>query len=149
MIGGLVGYFGYETVAYIESRLADQHKPDSIETPDIQLMVSLNVLIFDNLAGSIFMMTLADINDSHAYQNAQLHLDQCLTQLSSNLDLPKLSFANASDRQNQELTADNYELHFDKPDFEQAVERCQKYIRNGDIMPVSYTHLTLPTILLV
>ena len=136
MIGGLVGYFGYETVAYIESRLADQHKPDSIETPDIQLMVSLNVLIFDNLAGSIFMMTLADINDSQAYQNAQLHLDQCLAQLSSNLDLPKLSFTHVSDRQNQELAADNYELHFDKPDFEQAVESCQEYIRNGDIMQV-------------
>ena len=136
MIGGLVGYFGYETVAYIESRLANQNKPDSIETPDILLMVSLNVLIFDNLAGSIFMMTLADVNDSQAYQKAQHHLDQCLTQLSSNLDFPKLSFANASDRKNQELSADNYELHFDKPDFEQAVERCQEYIRNGDIMQV-------------
>jgi len=136
MIGGLVGYFGYETVAYIEPRLAGQDKPDSIETPDILLMVSLNVLIFDNFSGSIFMMTLADVSDSQAYQKAQTHLETCMTQLSANLDVPKLTFANVANGRDQKPTEDNFELHFDKADFEKAVERCQEYIREGDIMQV-------------
>lgn len=136
MTGGLVGYFGYETVAYIEPRLADQSKPDSIGTPDILLMVSLTVLIFDNLSGSIFMMTLADVNDPKAYQKAQTQLDQCMTQLSANIDVPSPALASASAGKDKELTEGNYELHFDKADFEQAVERCQKYIRDGDIMQV-------------
>jgi len=38
--GGLVGYFGYETVGYIEPRLKSTGKDDPIGTPDILLMVS-------------------------------------------------------------------------------------------------------------
>ncbi len=38
--GGLVGYFGYDTVRYIEPRLADSCPPDELGVPDILLMVS-------------------------------------------------------------------------------------------------------------
>ena len=37
--GGLVGYFGYDIVRYIEQRLDKLAKPDPIGTPDIMLMV--------------------------------------------------------------------------------------------------------------
>jgi len=51
--GGLVGYFGYDTVRYIEPRLQEFDKPDLLDCPDILLMVSDEVLVFDNLAGSV------------------------------------------------------------------------------------------------
>ena len=51
--GGLVGYFGYETIRYIESRLDTDDKPDPLKTPDILLMVSEEVVVFDNLACKI------------------------------------------------------------------------------------------------
>src|SRR2546421_10076927 len=35
--GGLVGYFGYDTVRYIEKRLARSRKPDPLGLPDIPL----------------------------------------------------------------------------------------------------------------
>ena len=38
--GGLVGYFGYETIGYIEPRLQSTAKDDPIGNPDILLMVS-------------------------------------------------------------------------------------------------------------
>jgi anthranilate synthase component 1 len=38
--GGLVGYFGYEIIRYIESKLAKINKPDEMEVPDILLMLS-------------------------------------------------------------------------------------------------------------
>ena len=66
MVGGLVGYFGYETIGFVEQRLAFSDKPDAIGAPDIMLMVSKDVLVFDNLSGRIFMVTLADINDADA-----------------------------------------------------------------------------------
>ena len=34
--GGLAGYFGYETIQYIEKRLGKQKKPDAIGVPDIR-----------------------------------------------------------------------------------------------------------------
>src|SRR4051812_24197576 len=33
--GGLAGYFGYDTVRYIEPKLAKVHKPGGIDTPDL------------------------------------------------------------------------------------------------------------------
>ena len=52
--GGLVGYFGYESVRYIEPRLGQRTaKPDPLGTPDILLMVSEEVLAFDNLSGEL------------------------------------------------------------------------------------------------
>ncbi|MGI9212456.1 MAG: anthranilate synthase component I, partial [Methylococcaceae bacterium] len=50
--GGLVGYFGYETIHYIEPQLRSD-KPDPIGAPDVLLMVSEDVLVFDNLKGRL------------------------------------------------------------------------------------------------
>ena len=130
MIGGLVGYFGYETVGYIEPRLAFENNSDDIGTPDIMLMVSEDVLVFDNLSGRIFMVTLADVNDDDAYGKSQRHLDECVVGLGSSFAAPVLRASS------HVVGEDDYKLHFSQPDFEAAVERCRQYIRDGDIMQV-------------
>ncbi len=130
MVGGLVGYFGYEIVGYIEPRLAFENKPDSIGSPDVMLMVSKDVLVFDNLSGRIFMVTLADLNDDNAYRKAQQHLDSCVTGLASSFAAPVLAKSDAV------VAEGDYDLHFSESDFKAAVERCRDYIREGDIMQV-------------
>lgn len=130
MIGGLVGYFGYEIVGFIEKRLAFDDYNDLIGTPDIMLMVSKDVLVFDNLSGRIFMVTLADLDDDQAFEKAQVHLDSCVEGLSSSFAAPKAKDCAKSIKEGE------YDLHFSQPDFEAAVERCREYIREGDIMQV-------------
>ncbi len=68
--GGLVGYFGYDTVRYVEKKLADSCPPDVIGTPDILLMVSEDVLIFDNLASTLSLITHADPQEDDALLKA-------------------------------------------------------------------------------
>jgi len=130
MIGGLVGYFGYETIAYIESRLAFDDKPDEINAPDILLMESLNVLVFDNLASRIFIVSVADLSQQDAYQNALGQIDECERGLGSSFAAPK------SQKAAQIVGEDDYQLHFEQADFENAVEKCRDYIKAGDIMQV-------------
>ncbi len=130
MIGGLVGYFGYEIVGYIEPRLAFDNNRDDIGTPDVMLMVSKDILVFDNLSGRIFMVTLAELEDELAYQKAQTHLDACVAGLSSSFTAPVLQPSA------QVIDESDYQLHFSQPDFESAVQRCRDYIREGDIMQV-------------
>lgn len=130
MLGGLVGYFGYEIVGHIESRLQRPPKADAIGSPDIMLMVSTDVLVFDNLSGRIFMVTLADLSDEAAYDQAEAHLAACVSGLASSFAAPEVQ-ANA-----RSTTESEYQLHFSQPDFEAAVERCREYIREGDIMQV-------------
>ena len=43
--GGLVGYFAYDCVRYIEKRLASSVPPDTIGTPDALFMVSEGVAV--------------------------------------------------------------------------------------------------------
>jgi anthranilate synthase component 1 len=130
MIGGLVGYFGYETIGFIEPRLAFSDKPDALGVPDIMLMVSKDVLVFDNLSGRIFMVTMADLADDHAYQTAQTHLNECVYGLGLSFAAPIVQQSGGS------VAEGDYDLHFAQADFETAVERCREYIRDGDIMQV-------------
>jgi len=130
MIGGLVGYFGYEIVRYIEPRLDLESRRDDLGTPDILLMVSSDVLVFDNLSGRVFMVTLADLNDNDAYGKAQSRLDGFVEQLAASFAPPQTT------KQTQIRGEYDYDLHFQQQDFEAAVERCRDYIRDGDIMQV-------------
>ena len=133
MIGGLVGYFGYETVEYIEPKLAELSKAspkyDPINAPDILLMVSEDVLVFDNLSGRMYVVTLADLNKADAYQVAHKRLDDCITGLAKNFTPP----ISESSLMTEEGDADKV---FMQTDFEAAVERCRDYIKDGDIMQV-------------
>ncbi|MGH8743678.1 MAG: anthranilate synthase component I, partial [Burkholderiales bacterium] len=54
--GGLVGYFGYDTVRYIESKLAETVKPDVLDAPDILLMLSEQFAVVDNLTGKLYLV---------------------------------------------------------------------------------------------
>ncbi len=130
MLGGLVGYFGYETIAYIEKKLAFEHKQDDIGAPDILLMESLDVLVFDNLAGRIFIVTLADLSNPNAYQDAISQLDSSVKGLLSSFSAP------ATLNLGTVTAEDDYDPHFEQPDFEAAVEKCREYIKAGDIMQV-------------
>ena len=60
--GGLVGYFGYDTVSYIEPHLGKNPVKDPIDAPDILLMVSEQVIvsiIFPGAYMSLFMLIRA------------------------------------------------------------------------------------------
>ena len=64
--GGLVGYFGYDTVRYVEKRLANSTPDDPLDVPDIMLMVSNDVVVFDNLKGRMQLISLADPDQPNA-----------------------------------------------------------------------------------
>ena len=61
--GGLVGYFGYEIVRYIEPKLAHIDKTDELNVPDILLMVSNDLLVVDNLSSKVHIITHVNPNE--------------------------------------------------------------------------------------
>ena len=79
--GGLVGYFGYDCVRYVEKRLGKCPNPDPLGVPDILLMVSDAVVVFDNLAGKMHAIVLADPARDDAYEQGQARLQELLEQL--------------------------------------------------------------------
>lgn len=74
--GGLVGYFGYDAVRYIEPRLKNVPEADPVGLPDLWMMLSKTVIVFDNLKDTLFLIVHADVNDTEAYAKAQQQLDE-------------------------------------------------------------------------
>ena len=126
--GGLVGYFGYDTVKYIEPKLVGSTKTDVLQTPDIFLMVSRELVVFDNLNGKIFLIVHVDPNDAQAFQAGQQRLDDLVQILQQ--PVPGLS-GTCSKRPPVHFTSE-----FSESAFKQAVERTREYIRAGDVMQV-------------
>ena len=72
--GGLAGYFGYETIQYIEPRLSKEFLEDKLDLPDILLMLSDEVVVFDNVSGKLYFVNYVDANIQNAYDNGILRL---------------------------------------------------------------------------
>ncbi len=128
--GGLVGYFGYDTVRYVEKRLAHSAPPDSLGTPDILLMVSDDVIVFDNLKGRMQLITLADPSMPDSLVRAQEHLGRIARRLAG--PVPDIAASSA----NQPLDESDFVSEFGREAFMTAIEKIREYIVAGDVMQV-------------
>lgn len=136
--GGLAGYFGYDTVRYIEPKLKGSAPPDRIGTPDILLMLSDEVLVFDNLAGTLSLIIHADPAEPDAYVKTQERLDYLVSQLpkpSPNLSEISLDVINMEADQ-LPIGESDFKSDFTQPEYESAVENIKEYALAGDIMQV-------------
>ena len=128
--GGLVGYFGYETIRYIEPRLNKKDKDDPIGSPDILLMISDEVVVFDNLAGKLQIIVHANPDDNNAFSKAQQRLDELVNML-ANKQIDK-SKSNGSRTVNEK----DFISGFTQEKYQAGVEKIKQYIVDGDCMQV-------------
>ncbi len=141
--GGLVGYFGYETIAYIEPRLKNTHKDDPLGTPDILLMVSEEVLVFDNLSGKLYLIVHAHIDEEkdekkHEAENSAQRAWEKATERLEYL-IKRLRQSDTSYKPYDQITKvkeTDFVSGFTQQGFEAAVKRIKDYIVDGDAMQV-------------
>lgn len=124
--GGLAGYFGYETVRYIERRLADTSKPDALGVPDVLLMVSEELAVVDNLSGKLYFIVYADPAQPDAYDKARARLGYLIQLLRQSVAIPDAPAMPVSVATSE----------FGEAGFKDAVEQAKRYIFDGDIMQV-------------
>lgn len=129
-LGGLVGYFGYDTVRYIEPRLARCPNPDSIGVPDILFLVSDEVLVLDNLAGRLYLVVHADPAEPGAFERGQARLEELTRRLRSAGSVYQPA------RPGRQISEEEFKSEFTQSGFERAVERIKDYIAAGDVMQV-------------
>jgi anthranilate synthase component I len=124
--GGLVGYFGYDTVRYIEKRLARVDKRDELGTPDILLLVSEEIAIVDNVSGKLSLVVYAEPGKPGAWAAARARLAALLQKLRAPGQLPE-----SAPTQSEPAVSG-----FGQSAYHQAVEQAKQYIYEGDIMQV-------------
>ena len=128
--GGLVGYFGYDTVRYVEHRLRDSAPPDPLGTPDILLMVSNDVIVYDNVTSRMKLISLVDPSLPDAFQRTRERLEQRA------LDLAKPTPEIPQSSSNQLVDESDFVSAFGRDNFMAAVDRIKEYTRAGDVMQV-------------
>ena len=125
--GGLVGYFGYEIVRYIEPKLKNINLKDELNIADILLMLSNDLVVFDNLANKAFLLT--HINpETHSYEHALARLNA----IEAEIEKPFIK----KDYQSDNLVASDFKSSFGEQNYKNVVEQIQNYIVAGDVMQV-------------
>ena len=124
--GGLAGYFGYDTVRYIEPRLAKTQKQDVLGTPEILLMLTEQLAVVDNLSGKLIFIVYANPELPNAYALARQRLQELSQLLRQPVEIPR-----APQFPPQQAISE-----FGEEAYKQAVEKAKRYIFDGDIMQV-------------
>ena len=139
--GGLVGYFGYDTIQYVEPRIAKTlPENDPIGSADILLMRSDDVVVFDNLSGMLTLITHANPQEAGAFEAAYERLDDMLDDLALAMD--PSAFCPS---EHKLITGADYRYSLEKAAFEQAVREVKEYIQAGDVMQaVLSQRITVP-----
>ena len=130
--GGLVGYFAYDAVRYVE------HLPDAPEDdrnlPDISLGLYERMVLFDHLNKALVLVghldlqrvAATDLETEHA--RAVAGLDELSERLFSAPTLPT-----ATEIETGGPVTLDYKSNFARERFEQVVDRGKEYIAAGDV----------------
>jgi anthranilate synthase component I len=125
--GGLAGYFGYETVRYVEPRLGHAPKPDPLGLPDIRLLLSDELAVVDNLSGKLHLIVYADPAKPGAHGRALARLQELRAQLRKPAGLPPHDAGSPLPAPRSNISEEA---------FYASVARCKRYIEDGDMMQV-------------
>ena len=124
--GGLAGYFGYDTVRHIERKLANTAPRDELGLPDIQLMVTEELAVIDNLSGKLYLIVYADPGQPESYSRGRQRLKDLRMMLRRSVDAPVTSGSVRTEAVRE----------FSKEDYLKAVARAHDYVMAGDLMQV-------------
>ncbi|MDH5263158.1 MAG: chorismate-binding protein, partial [Betaproteobacteria bacterium] len=125
--GGLAGYFSYDTVRYIEPKLARDARPDPIGLPDIRLLLSEELAVVDNIAGKVHLIVYADAREANAYAKARARLEVLRGRLRGAAALPAHVAPGEVPPPRSNIGEEA---------FYAAVAKAKRYITDGDVMQV-------------
>jgi len=124
--GGLAGYFGYDAVRYIEPRLKNSKQIDDLGLPDIQLLLTEELAVIDNLSGKLYLIVYIDPAQPDAFSKACTRIKELRVLLSRPFAAPPTGSSTRTETIRE----------FGQEDFYRAVNQCKEYIAAGDCMQV-------------
>ena len=129
LTGGLVGYFGYDTVRYMEKKLVNIPE-DDLKMPDCDLFMYDELVAFDHLSNKIIVIINIDMQDDieRQYYDAEERAKNIIAKIENYS--PKAT--------EKELPDTDYKVksNVTKEEYMANVEKAKDYIVNGDIFQV-------------
>lgn len=124
--GGLVGYMGYDMVRFFE-KIPDRN-PETLKMPDMQMVLTDTILIFDHVKHKIKVVSNAVVENSpeKAYDEAVRKVDGLVEKLSQEFSPPAFG---SGIRSSEEISS-----NFSKKGFSDIVEKAKEFIRKGEVI---------------
>jgi anthranilate synthase component 1 len=127
--GGAVGFFGYDLVRTVEP--LGEPNPDPLGLPDMALMVTDLLLVFDHLRHELTIMACAFADDAGgidaAYERAAASIADARQRLRGAVPAPERPALSEPPR---------FTSNMEREDFEAAVARIVEYVHAGDAFQV-------------
>ena len=138
--GGLAGYFGYDVVRVIEKKLRDTAKGEGLDTPDILLLHSDELVVVDNLASQLYVTVYAHIDcantDTSALQAIYDATVARLAMLAEQLKYPAKPLQSPASQPNLENVPSPSQRSYAKADYLRDIAAAQALVLAGDCMQV-------------
>jgi anthranilate synthase component I len=129
--GGAVGFFGYDLVRVVEP-LGDPG-PDPLGLPDMALMLSDSLVVFDHLKHTVTILANADLHAEPDVERAYATAARTIRQVRGVLAGPVPRGEHAGARKREMPT---FNSNMPRAQFEGMVERIVEYIYAGDAFQV-------------
>ena len=133
--GGAVGLFGYDLVRTVEH--LPEPPPDEVGTPDMALMVSDALIVFDHLSHQVTIMVNAFVDDP-AETGVAYEETVALIERARDLLARPVPRGEPGDRPADPLA--EFESNMSRAQYMDAVTRAKEYIYAGDIFQVVPSH---------
>ncbi|MCH5187394.1 MAG: anthranilate synthase component I [Oscillospiraceae bacterium] len=127
LTGGFVGYFGYDTIRYIEPKLSNP-PADDLNIPDINLCLYEELVAFDHLSNKvlcIFNITRGD--EESKYSLAEAKAEKIVRAIESYVPAPKPY---------KDIRPIQVKSNITREQYLSNVEKSKEYIRKGDIFQI-------------
>ncbi|MFQ5455503.1 MAG: anthranilate synthase component I [Nitrospirota bacterium] len=127
--GGAVGYIGYDTVRYFEDIYENGDEKEGLGLPDMFFIITDTILIFDNLAHKIKVVSNAHIGDNaeEAYNEAVKKIDDIIARLKNR------EIKESGTKKGLPLDISS---NMKKEEYKSSVIKAKEYIASGDIIQV-------------
>ncbi|OED35753.1 anthranilate synthase component I [PVC group bacterium (ex Bugula neritina AB1)] len=144
-MGGSVGYIGYDVIRVIED--IPLTVKNDLQVPDIFLMVTGTMIIFDHLNPTLYLVepvslgddrstkTLLDLYDEKC-EKIENHFKDFSSIYNEEPTKQKKTTSSFEKKGGNELEDFSKISNFPKEDFKKAVDLAKEYIMNGDILQV-------------
>jgi len=128
-VGGAVGFFAYDLVRTVEP--LDPPNPDPLGLPDLVLMVTDAMLVFDHLRHELTILACAFVEEDGsvdaAYERAAATIAEMRERLRGAVPVPA---------EPQVAEPPQFESNMTREEFEAAVARIVEYVHAGDAFQV-------------
>ena len=128
LTGGFIGYFGYDTIRFVEKKLVNVPE-DDLNMPECHLCMYDEIVAFDHLTNRVIV--IQNVHEEDDLETKYKSLEPRARKLIEQIDNFRMSRKERTDKKETKVIS-----NITEEEYKSKVEKAKEYIRNGDIFQV-------------